>query len=67
MNTLRSDRPYRNKDDYTGMLQLHRDIYGIVRGPICCTAGELEWWRFQEDDPDGEIASAHNQNVKEKA
>ena len=59
MNTLHSDSPYRNEDDYTRMLQLHRDFYGIVRGPVCCTMGELEWWRFQEDDPDGEIATAH--------
>jgi ribosomal protein S18 acetylase RimI-like enzyme len=58
MSTATAHRPYRSADDYTRMLQLHRDVYGIVRGPICCTAGELEWWRFQENDPDGEIASA---------
>ena len=52
-------RAYQGEDDYTRMLQLHRDIYGIVQGPVCCTAGELEWWRSQEDDPDGEIATAH--------
>lgn len=54
-----SDRPYRHEADYARMLRLHRDIYGVIRGPICCTAGELEWWRFQENDPDHEIASAH--------
>ena len=59
MDTLHSGRPYRDESDYTRMLQLHREIYGIVRGPVCCTAGELEWWRYQEDDPDNEIASAH--------
>ena len=53
------DRPYRGEADYRRMLQLHRDIYAIRQGPMCCTAGELEWWRFQEADPDGEIASAH--------
>lgn len=52
-------RPYRGEADYAQMLRLHRDIYCVVRGPICCTAGELEWWRFQENDPDAEIASAH--------
>lgn len=57
--TMIVHRPYRAEYDYSRMLRLHRDIFGIVRGPICCTAGELEWWRFQEDDPDGEIATAH--------
>jgi mycothiol synthase len=50
-------RPFRTETDYAQMLGLHREIYGIVWGPICCTAGELEWWRFQENDPDAEIAS----------
>ena len=58
MSTSYSHRTYRGEADYGRMLQLHREIFGIVRGPIGCTAGELEWWRFQEKDPEGEIASA---------
>jgi len=53
-----SSRQYRCEADFESMLALLSETYGIVRGPVCCTSSELEWWRFQESDPDAEIASA---------
>ncbi|MHC4472033.1 MAG: hypothetical protein ACYS99_13830, partial [Planctomycetota bacterium] len=49
---------YRGEDDYLAMQELQREILVTAGPPVTCTPGELDWWRFTELDPDGEIATA---------
>ena len=44
-------RPYAGEEDYARMRRLLVDIYAIGGPPVYCTVGDLDWWRFADDDP----------------
>ena len=52
-----TSRQYDSEADYARMQELLTEICGETGPPEYGTAGDLDWWRFTEDDPT-EIASA---------
>ena len=51
-------RPYHDEKDYFRIRTLLQDIYAIGGPPIYCSIGDLDWWRFKDEDPDAAIATA---------
>src|SRR5207249_1147483 len=44
-------RAYAGEDDYARMRRLLVDIYMAGGAPVYCTIGDLDMWRFTNDDP----------------
>ena len=51
-------RAYRDEADYGAMRAFLVRNFAAAGHPVFCTIGDLDWWRFQTDDPDAEIAAA---------
>ena len=49
---------YRGEDDYARMRTLLQEIYAIGGPPVCCSVGDLDWWRFNYENPDAALATA---------
>jgi ribosomal protein S18 acetylase RimI-like enzyme len=45
-------RPYADETDYQRMRALLCTMYALNGPPSYCTLGDLDWWRFTNDDPD---------------
>jgi len=44
-------RAYASEEDYARMRRLLVDIYATGGAPVYCTIGDLDMWRFTDDDP----------------
>lgn len=47
-----TSRPYAGEEDYARMRALLTDIYATGDPPVYCTVGDLDWWRYSDDDPE---------------
>ncbi len=46
-----TSHPYSGEDDYARMRALLFTIRADSGSPMYCTVGDLDWWRYQLDDP----------------
>jgi mycothiol synthase len=46
-----TSRPYGNEDDYTLIRALLVAMYAIGGPPVGCSVGDLDWWRYTDEDP----------------
>ncbi|HEX2915407.1 MAG TPA: GNAT family N-acetyltransferase [Chloroflexia bacterium] len=53
-----SHRPFQHESDYDLMRELVRQAFALEGPPDYATVGDLDWWRFTEEDPDKAIQRA---------
>lgn len=46
-----TSRQLRDEDDYQAVRSLLQRIQAVDGPPEYCTVGNLDWWRFTEEDP----------------
>ncbi len=46
-----TSRPYASEDDYALIRALLIDVYTIGGPPVGCSVGDLDWWRYTDEDP----------------
>ena len=51
-------QPYQGEDDYARIRTLLQEIYAIGGPPVCCSVGDLDWWRFNYENPNAALATA---------
>lgn len=51
-------RAYSSERDYAGMRELAIDIVRLAGLPTYATVGDLDWWRYADDDPAANINDA---------
>lgn len=50
-----SSRPYETESDYEAMRRLTADIIARNGLPSYASAGDLDWWRYSDDDPTEDV------------
>jgi ribosomal protein S18 acetylase RimI-like enzyme len=47
-----TSRQLRDEEDYQGVRALLQRVYAADGPPDYCTVGDLDWWRYTDEDPD---------------
>lgn len=45
-------RAWQSEDDYERVRELLRESFALTGPPDYCTRGDLDWWRYTDEDPD---------------